>query len=138
MRARSSIGKAVSLREHVGYTADPRTEARVTAQEEFNRELLPLLQTKGWLYAQRVALEVQNEFRCKPTDPNWLVYTTIQYAFNQLFDQVKQRAKSVDESVKTGQSILAEIKEKNAGSNHRGDEPASTTVKRGRRGSTRS
>lgn len=85
-----------------------------TLRHEIDKELACLVQTDGWKYAQRVALEIQQEFNCKPTDPNWQVLTTIQYAYNRLFDECRVRAKQAESRVIPGQSILAEIKENHA------------------------
>jgi hypothetical protein len=82
--------------------------------DEFDKEFACLVQNKGWVYAQHVANQIQKEFECKPTDPNWNTFTTIQFALNQLFERVRVRARKATDTVAPGQSILAEIKERDA------------------------
>lgn len=86
---------------------------RQAAERQISKELAYLVGSEGWLYAQRVANQIQKEFDCKPTDPGWQTLTTIQYAFNQLFGRVKKRIEETAEPI-LGQSILAEIAEQNA------------------------
>lgn len=95
-------------------------QQRAAVDREKNKELTCLVQTKGWIYAQHVANEIQKKFECLPTDPNWNTYTTIQYAFNQLFAQVRLKAQTTkspearraEESTSITERIAAEIKAK--------------------------
>lgn len=75
---------------------DERQHRRVEIQNSLKQQaasvvddLACIAQTKGWVYAQHVANGICEEFKCKPTDPEWQTYTTIQYAFRRLFDFVK-------------------------------------------------
>ena len=95
-------------------------QQRAAVEREKNKELACLVQTKGWLYAQHVANEIQKEYECKPTDPNWTTYTTIQYALNQLFGRVRQKTQTTEspearkaaETASITERIAAEIKAK--------------------------
>ena len=127
MRKKSMLGgnalqqMAVPLNEHVS--------ERASLEREFNKELACLVQAKGWLYAQRVANQIQNEFACTPKDdPHaWLVYTTIQYALNQFFSRIKLRIKEFESAPIPGQSILAELENTNGSRSRRNASKPSTT-----------
>lgn len=74
--------------------------------------LAGLCQTEGYRYLQVIAAEIEAGYRCKPTDPNWHVYTTIGYAFGTLFSKASQKAREVHDGATgptNGKSILAEI-----------------------------
>lgn len=113
-------------------------DERAALNDEIDRELSSLVQTKGWAYAQRVAHEVQEKFNCDPTHPDWHVYTTVQYALNQLFGKIRIRANDYQRkrgTVAVGQSITAEIKEKHESKRNsiRGNEPTDSLAEPRRR-----
>jgi len=101
-----------------------------------NKELLYLVQTEGWAYAQLMAGEIQKEFECRPGEPGWQTLTTIQYALNQLIGRVRRGAEQAraKETALPSQSITAEIKKQDADRTSRGpDASKRRTTARGRR-----
>lgn len=110
MRARSITDR--NLLDTVLAPREEYLKDRAAVQNEANKELARLVQSDSWLYAQRVANEIQKEFECRPNHPDWHVYSTVQYALNQLFERIRVRAK-VARNIPSQGSILAEIKERN-------------------------
>lgn len=73
--------------------------------------LAGLCQGEAYKYLQLIASQIEAEYKCKPTDPNWHVYSTIGYAYGTLFAKVAAEARKAKENP-TSNSILAEIQNK--------------------------
>ncbi len=89
--------------------AEKRQQA-TDLNQRANAALLGLCQSESYKYIRGIASEIQAEFRCKPTDPNWTTFTTIGYAFEQLFSKMEQKARTAQQS-EAPKSILAEIQQ---------------------------
>ena len=99
------------------------TEKLQAAKENEARradKLNGLFQSEGYRYLQTIAAEIEAEYTCKPTDPNWQTFTTIGYAFGSLFSRVMKEARKGQQAAPRT-SILEEIQNNARNSNSRRD-----------------
>jgi F0F1-type ATP synthase delta subunit len=61
---------------------------RVDAYEH----LRTLVNQKGYSYAKEIAKEIKDEFKCKPGDEKWQVYSTVTWALDTFFHKLENRA----------------------------------------------
>jgi len=61
-------------------------------QADVSSQLRCLVSLKGYGYARNVATQIAKEFECKPTDPNWQVYTTVKWSLDKLFIEIEKLA----------------------------------------------
>lgn len=66
--------------------------AAIAHLTDLTTSLRDLVNSKGYSYAKSVAYEICKEFECRPTDPNWMQYTTIKYALETLFHRIERGA----------------------------------------------
>lgn len=85
-----NLVKASQSRE----TQKLQLEAVKALQADVSAQMRCLVSQKGYSYARNIARDLAKEFECKPTDPNWQVYTTIKWSLDKLFSRIEEVAKA--------------------------------------------
>jgi hypothetical protein len=68
--------------------------------EDVTASIRCLVSMKGYGYARSIANQIAKEFECKPTDPNWQVYTTVKWSIDKLFAQLEDIARTENKTPK--------------------------------------
>lgn len=92
-------------------------------RDDIATSLRCLVSMKGYGYARSIASQIAKEFECKPTDPNWQVYTTVKWSLDKLFLEIENIARTEQTTPK----------ESMANANNRRNRKPSTSTGTGRR-----